>query len=108
MFLYLTTTGRVSRLPRTIEIWFVEYEGAYYVVAERRHAAQWVKNVLADPRVTFSIGTRADSTSVLYGTRGQARTIDNTLEVDLARNVSALMDQKYEWSDGLIVEVARS
>jgi hypothetical protein len=26
-FLYLTTTGRKTRLPREIEIWFVEGDG---------------------------------------------------------------------------------
>ena len=30
-FLYLTTIGRVSGQPRTIEIWFVEHDGAFYV-----------------------------------------------------------------------------
>ena len=34
-FLYLTTTGRVSGLPREIEIWFVEANGKYYILAEK-------------------------------------------------------------------------
>ena len=33
-YLYLTTTGRHSGLPRQIEIWFTRHEGRYYLVAE--------------------------------------------------------------------------
>ena len=103
----MTTTGRKSGLPRTIEIWFVELGGAYYLVSETRHGAGWVKNLLKEPRVAFSIGTRKVPSSVLAETRGRARVIERRNEPELAREVSALMDQKYGWSDGLIVELAR-
>ena len=33
-FLYLTTTGRRSGMPREIEIWFTRVDGHYYVIAE--------------------------------------------------------------------------
>ena len=33
MFLYLTTIGRRTGLPREIEIWFTERDGRYYVIA---------------------------------------------------------------------------
>ena len=33
--LYLTTTGWKSGRPHEIEIWYTEWEGRYYVVAER-------------------------------------------------------------------------
>src|SRR5438132_181546 len=33
-FLYLTTTGRKTGLPREIEIWFVEADGRLYILAE--------------------------------------------------------------------------
>ena len=36
MFLYLTTTGRRTGLPREIEIWFTERGGHFYVIAEHR------------------------------------------------------------------------
>ena len=46
-FLYLTTIGRKSGLPREIEIWFVEFDGKYFVLAEHGEQADWVKNIRA-------------------------------------------------------------
>jgi len=98
-FLYLTTRGRVSGLPRTIEIWFVEHAGCYYVVAERREEAQWVKNIQHDPAVRFRIGTRDEAGADALAT---ARVVRETL---LIAEVASRMDAKYGWSDGLIVEI---
>jgi deazaflavin-dependent oxidoreductase (nitroreductase family) len=96
----LTTTGRVSGLPRTIEIWFVERAGRYYVVAERRHEAQWVKNIERNPAVRFRVGTRDDGGEDAPATARVVR------ETDPIAAVAALMDAKYGWSDGLVVEIA--
>lgn len=101
-FLYLTTTGRVSGLPRTIEIWFVEHAGRHYVVAENRERAQWVKNIEHDPAVHFRVGTRGDAGP---DAPAQARVVR---EAELVAAVAALMNAKYGWSDGLVVEIARS
>jgi len=105
VFLYLTTTGRKSGLPRRIEIWFVESEGAHYVVAEMRREAGWVKNIERDPRVSFTVGTRSARESVRSNGVARARIVEPSEEPELARRVSVLMDQKYGWSDGLIVEI---
>jgi hypothetical protein len=43
MYLYLTTTGRVTGQPREIEIWFTKHGGHLYLVAERE-SANWVRN----------------------------------------------------------------
>jgi hypothetical protein len=43
---------------------------------------------------------------VVTGVRATARVVDAQLEPTLAGNVRALMDAKYAWSDGLIVEIA--
>lgn len=99
-FLYLTTIGRRTGQPRQIEIWFVEHDGAYYLVSEGREASNWVQNIRANPTVEFSIGSR-DAPAI----RGKGRAIDNDAEPALAEAVSAKMDAKYEWSDGLIVEL---
>jgi deazaflavin-dependent oxidoreductase (nitroreductase family) len=99
-FLYLTTTGRVSGLPRTIEIWFVERAGRYYVVAERREDAQWVKNLERDPAVRFRVGTRDDPGRDATATARVVR------EPELVAAVASLMDAKYGWSDGLVIEIA--
>jgi deazaflavin-dependent oxidoreductase (nitroreductase family) len=101
-FLYLTTTGRVSGLPRTIEIWFVERARHYYIVAERREAAQWVKNLERNSDVRFRIGTRDEPGEDTPATACVVR------EPGLVAEVAALMDAKYGWSDGLVVEIAPS
>ncbi len=58
-YLYLTTTGRVTGKPREIEIWFVESGGKFYVLAEHRHTARWVRNNLKNPYVHVRVGARA-------------------------------------------------
>lgn len=105
VFLYLTTVGRRSGLARRIEIWFVEHEGAHYVVAEGREAAGWVQNLTKEPAVRFSVGGRGDEASVRPLASAVARAVDPGQEPALARAVSAAMDAKYGWSDGLIVEL---
>ena len=98
MFLYLTTVGRRTGLPREIEIWFTERDGRYYVIAEHRERAQWVQNIQANPQVSIRAEDRVSP--------ARARLVDPALEPDLARAISALSDAKYGWSDGLIVELA--
>ena len=46
MYLYLTTTGRVTGQPREIEIWFTEHGGHFYLTAERE-SANWVRTPVA-------------------------------------------------------------
>ena len=58
-YVYLTTLGRKTGLPRQIETWFVERDGRFYILAEHGYKAQWVQNVLANPAVTIRIGKRA-------------------------------------------------
>lgn len=98
-FLYLTTTGRRTGLPRRIEIWYVERGGLYYLVSEHRERSKWFRNLTADPLVRFSVGTRDDNESALPETPALARPLAHDAEA------SALMDAKYDWSDGLIVEL---
>jgi deazaflavin-dependent oxidoreductase (nitroreductase family) len=105
VFLYLTTTGRKSGLARRIEIWFVESAGAYYVVSETRRAAGWVKNIERDARVSFSVGMRSARESAVAATPARARLVEPPSEPELADRVSGLMNEKYGWSDGLIVEL---
>lgn len=96
-YLYLTTTGRRSGLPREIEIWFIRRDGRYYVIAETGERAHWVRNLLADPRVRWRI---AEATFP-----GRARVVDAAAEPCLARAVAAASRAKYGWGDGLIVEL---
>jgi deazaflavin-dependent oxidoreductase (nitroreductase family) len=97
-FLYLATTGHRTGRPHLIEIWFVEHEGRAYVVAENRERAHWVQNVRSQPAVAFMIGRRLQ--------RATAREIDAAAEPELHAKIRELMDRRYDWSDGLIVEIA--
>jgi deazaflavin-dependent oxidoreductase (nitroreductase family) len=105
-FLYLETRGRKTGLPRRIEIWFVETDGRYYLVAEMREQAQWVKNVQAHAEVRFAVGTRADPDAQVPWCSARARVVDAVAEPELSAHVRRLMDQKYDWSHGLLVEIA--
>ena len=97
MFLYLTTTGRRTGLPREIEIWFTERDDRYYIIAEHVDRANWVRNICANPHVYVRVGDRRFEAT--------ARLIANEHEPQLARAVKALSDAKYGWSDGTIVEI---
>jgi deazaflavin-dependent oxidoreductase (nitroreductase family) len=96
-YLYLTTTGWKSGKSHEIEIWFVAHGTCYYLVSEMREKSHWVQNVQRNPAIHFRVG---DNTY-----QGTGRVIDNAAEPELAAAVSAKMDAKYEWSDGLIVEL---
>ena|SRR5215813_313209 len=98
MFLYLTTTGRISGQSREIEIWFTERGGRFYLIAEQRGRANWVRNIQAQPRVKVRVGDRQFEAT--------ARVVHDDREPELTAAVKALSDAKYGWSDGLVVELA--
>ena len=82
---------------RQIEIWFVKYEDKYYVISERREKAHWVQNIIHDPKVSFTVGDKKIN--------GNARIVNKDMEYKLALEVSKLMDEKYKWSQGMIIEL---
>ena len=96
-FLYLTTKGWKTGRQHRIEIWFVSYAGKYYVVSERKENAHWVQNIMHHQRVLFTVNSKSFE--------GTARIVDKPNDSKLAEEVSNLMYTKYEWSDGLIVEL---
>jgi deazaflavin-dependent oxidoreductase (nitroreductase family) len=96
-YLYLATIGRRSRLPREIEIWYTRRNERHYVISEQNDRAQWVRNILADPRVQWRVGNATFT--------GRARTVDPTAEPELAEAVQTLSRKKYGWGEGLIVEL---
>jgi deazaflavin-dependent oxidoreductase (nitroreductase family) len=49
----ITTTGRTSGQPRTLEIWFHRIEDRYYITGWPG-ARGWYANLLADPRFTVT------------------------------------------------------
>jgi deazaflavin-dependent oxidoreductase (nitroreductase family) len=104
-FLYLTTRGRTTGLPRTIEIWFVELSGRWYVVSEGGEAANWVKNLVAEPRVSFSTGPRHAREALRPAGPALARPLREPDAAETLRAVRAAMDAKYGWSEGLVVQI---
>ena len=73
-FCYLTTTGRVSERPHTIEIWFALDGRTLYMLSGGRDKADWVRNIARSPQVQVRIGT------TLFD--GQARLVGAHTEED--------------------------
>jgi deazaflavin-dependent oxidoreductase (nitroreductase family) len=92
----LTTRGRKSGQPRTVTIWFVaDGERAISVQHTTAAAAQWYRNLLADPAVMVDFGDGSLA--------GRATPIADPAEVQA---VLARVRQKY-WSAWLIRLLAR-
>ena len=96
-FLYLTTEGWKTKTTHRIESWYVRHQGRYYLVSQYREEAHWVQNIKNHPRISFDV----DGDKYV----GLSRVVDPEDEPELAKKVSELMDEKYQWSDGLIVEL---
>lgn len=96
-FLYLTTTGRKTGLPREIEIWFVAAGGKLYILAEHFHNAHWVQNIARNPRVRVRLGGRDFSAT--------ARALDPERDRPTWEMAQELARKKYGWGEGLPVEI---
>lgn len=57
-YCYVTTTGRRTGSPHTIEIWFALHEDTVYLLSGGGEASDWVKNVRVDPTVGLRLGDR--------------------------------------------------
>lgn len=66
-------------------------------MSERRGRAHWVQNINHNPTIKFSVSNKTYE--------GNARVVDPTREAELAARISELMDTKYKWNLGLIVEI---
>jgi deazaflavin-dependent oxidoreductase (nitroreductase family) len=92
----LTTRGRKSGQPRTVTIWFVADDArAISVQHTTAAAAQWYRNLLADPAVTIDFGDGPLS--------ARATPIADPAQVQA---VLARVRQKY-WTAWLIRLIAR-
>lgn len=56
-YCYLTTTGRSSGNPHTIEIWFALDGDRVYLLAGDGDQSDWVRNVRREPRVALRLGS---------------------------------------------------
>ncbi len=58
----ITTTGRTSGLPRRIEIYMHQIDGAYYLTGRPGPRRDWERNIEAEPKFTVHLkhGITAD------------------------------------------------
>jgi hypothetical protein len=59
-YCYLTTTGRLTGKPHTVELWFVIEAGSLFLMHEGssdRPYSDWIRNLLRTPGITIRIGT---------------------------------------------------
>jgi len=90
-FCYVTSVGRRTGKPHTIEIWFAASDNTIYILAGGGSNADWVQNIEADPSAVVKIGDDA------Y--RGAGRIVTDPEEVTLA---GTLIPTKYAHrEDGL-------
>lgn len=95
-YLYLTTIGRSTGLPREIEIWFTRTNGCYYVIAEYP-TSHWVQNLKTNAQVTLRLGDKRFAAT--------ARILNPDAEPELHGAVQQLSRAKYGWGDGVVVEL---
>jgi len=87
-YCYVTTTGRVTGKPHTVEIWFALRDSTIYILAGGRYRADWVKNAMKQPDVRVRITNREFD--------GRARVVEEGAEDLMARR---LLLEKYARSE---------
>jgi hypothetical protein len=66
-------------------------------MSERRHKSHWVQNIMHNSTVSFTVNRK-----IFEGT---ARIVDQNIEPKLSTEICNLMNAKYGWNEGLIVEL---
>ena len=89
-FCYLTTTGRRTGKPHTIEIWFVVRDVALFMLAEGGEQADWVRNIRQNGAVLLKLG---EETRAAIG-----RIVEDRSEGDPIRQL--LVAKYQEWQPG--------
>lgn len=84
-FCYLTTTGRVTGQPHTIEIWFALDGPTLYMLSGGGAKADWVRNARRTPEVMVRLRDRRFA--------GRARIVADPEEDALARQI---VTEKYQ------------
>jgi deazaflavin-dependent oxidoreductase (nitroreductase family) len=96
-YCHLTTTGRITGRPHTVEIWFALHNQTLYILSGGMDRSDWVKNALRYPGVSIKIRNSVFD--------GQARLVKDEEEDALARR---LLFDKYSPRDGDLEEWART
>jgi deazaflavin-dependent oxidoreductase (nitroreductase family) len=84
-FCYVTTTGRVTGQPHTIEIWFALRDRTLYLLAGGGDRSDWVRNIRRDPEVSVRLSDRE--------LPGRGRVVEASDEDESARR---LVFEKYQ------------
>lgn len=98
-FLYLTTIGRVTSNPHTIEIWYVEHDDKYYLCSEHPETSDWILNIKRNPSVSFYISERGQTVA---SQTAHANIVANNALIDILRQK---FEAKYKWNNGTFVEI---
>jgi deazaflavin-dependent oxidoreductase (nitroreductase family) len=89
-FCSVTTTGRRTGRPHTIEIWFGERDGTLYLLSGGGTRSDWVRNMKKEPKVSIRLDGRQRE--------GVARFVTDPEEDAVARR---LLASKYQgWREG--------
>ena len=89
-YVYLTTTGRRTGNPHTIEIWYAVHSGSVYLMAGGRERSDWVRNLMKQPSVQLRAGETTCAAT--------ARIVTESEEDALVRRMLAA---KYQgWREG--------
>jgi deazaflavin-dependent oxidoreductase (nitroreductase family) len=96
-FCYLTTTGRTTGNPHTIEIWFGTEGDRLYLLSGGGDRSDWVKNIRAHPEVEVRLDDDSYAAS--------ARIVEDAEEDTLARR---LLLEKYGERGEDLVEWGRT
>ena len=89
-FAYLTTRGRRTGRPHTIEVWFGVRDGRAYMLSGGGERSDWVRNLQRDPEVGLRIANRV--------WKARAHVVDDVTEEEAARH---LLAGKYQgWRPG--------
>jgi deazaflavin-dependent oxidoreductase (nitroreductase family) len=89
-YCYLTTTGRRTGQPHTIEIWFGLEDDHLFMLSGGGDRSDWVRNAMAHPDVTVRLDDDTFS--------GVARVVKDRTEDGRARRLRA---SKYQgWAEG--------
>ncbi|MFM8856225.1 MAG: nitroreductase family deazaflavin-dependent oxidoreductase [Actinomycetota bacterium] len=94
-FCYLTTIGRRTGNPHTIEIWFVVEGGSIWLFTEPDGWADWVRNLRREPRVTLRLGEM------------EVEATAEVIEVGADASVRQAIAERYQGSDDNLDHWAR-
>lgn len=98
-YCYLTTVGRRTGNPHTIEIWFVVEGGSAWLFTDSDGGADWLHNLRQEPRVKLRLGemeVEARAEVVEIGTDAPVRRA-------VADRYQGSDDHLDEWARGALV-----